>query len=141
MINPRFILKGLDDKRRLVNYLDNLPREPILEVTVKPYKRNRSDCQNRLFHHWMNEVSTRYADQGGKQTSPEVWKEFFKREFLGFDVSAIKGKAVSVTRGTSGLNTKEFSEFLEKVDHFCTEELGIVLPRPVDLWLEAMGRG
>ena len=104
------------------------------EVTIAPAKSARSNAQNALFHMWMREVSIQYAEATGEFHAPEVWKEYFKRLHLGQDT--VRG--LDVTRQTSKLTVKEMADFLTWLEHYCGSELNITLPRPIDLWMEAM---
>ena len=46
---------------------------------------------------------------------------------------------VSQIKGTSKLKVGEFAEYLEKVEIFSKQELDFVMPRPEDLYWQAMG--
>jgi len=117
-----------------------LPAGKPVEVEIRPFRRQRSKAQNRLFHAWMQEIARFYADHHGDWYSPEVWKEFMKRKFLGEKVVELAGEEIVVaTRGTSDLTVDEFAEMLDRIDHWCGENLGLVLPQVADYHL-AMGR-
>ena len=69
-----------------------------------------------------------------------AWKELLKEKFLGFDMIELPdGTIKAITKHTSDCSTKELTEFLEKIDHYAVTELGLMLPKPDDLWWEAMG--
>jgi len=86
----------------------------------------------------MHQISEDYAAQGGTQQAPEIWSEYFKQLFLGVESHNVRGSIIERTKSTTELDTREFSAYLEKLDHFCTVELGIQLRHPEDEWLEAI---
>jgi len=106
------------------------------EVIIQEAKNSRSLAQNRLFHMWMREISQGWAEATGEFHAPDVWKEYFKRLYLGQET--IRG--MSVTRHTSKLKVTEMAEFLTWIDHYVGSELGVTLTHPVDLYMESMGR-
>ena len=62
-------------------------------------------------------------------------------KFLGRDEFTNKSGTVEVSqiRGTSKLKVGEFAQFLEQVEIFSAQELDFVMPRPEDLYWQAMG--
>ena len=140
----RYILRDADIRERAAGEVSRLPvaddkGRPRFELVIKPYRRNRSLVQNNLLHMWMQHISTHYAETHGEWHAPEVWKEHLKALFLGQESHAMPdGKIVTITRHTSDLSVTEFTEFLEKVDMWCAEELQLMLPHPIDLYAEAM---
>lgn len=120
-------------------FIGELPREPLYEVVIQPYRVKRSIAQNSLLHFWMRHISDWYYHTHGQLIAPEVWKIFFKRHFLGQEHHEMLGETWDETRHTSDLSVKEMGEFLNNIDHYCGSEFGMSLPRP-DIWHEAMGR-
>jgi hypothetical protein len=136
-----FILRSEEIRANALRYLGHVRIDPEhpLEVRIKPHKAKRSLAQNALFHKWMTEVSRKWAEATGKHVEPRVWKEYFKRLFLGEEYHEVNGMKWTETRHTSDLSVKEMSQFMHDVDQFCAAELGILLSHPEDLWREAMG--
>ena len=62
--------------------------------------------------------------------------DFFCTRFLRRHVE-INGRLKEVIYGTSRLDTFQFGEFMEKVQAFTSQELGITLPNPSDMYWEA----
>lgn len=152
METKRYILRDSGIRDRLKVYLDTLELggDDVLEVIVRPYKKNRSLAQNNLLWMWLTEIANfireEYGavmmEQMGSVPTPEDLKDYFQRQFLGFKaypLPDIKYCAERV-RGTSDLNTKEFSEFLNRIDIYAGSELGLKLSHPEDLYQEAMDR-
>ena len=120
--------------------LMSLSLDKPVEITIKEYVKNRSHAQNRLMHDWFNKMSEHYFLTTGESYAPLSWKELLKEKFLGFDMIELPdGTIKAITKHTSDCNTKELTEFLEKIDHYAVTELGLMLPKPDDLWWEAMG--
>ena len=100
-------------------YLSKLT-ERGAKAEVKQIRKNRSNWQNAWFHAVVKEVST----------------------FTGYELdeakTILKRKGgLSYTknghpfeRSTSDLDTKEFSEFMERVIRVCAQELDLVIPDP-----------
>ena len=124
---------------RVEQYLAGLDPEKKWIVKVERYRSRRSLAQNRLLHMWMQVVSEEYYLSHGQYHAPEVWKEYFKQMFLGDDVSIVLGSHVILPKKTSALNTRDMSEFLNKTEMYCAVEFEISLPRPEDLFIDAMG--
>ena len=134
--------RGIRDERfrnAAIDYLMNVTADPAIEVSIQPYKRGRSLAQNRLLHMWMREVSQGFAEHYGDWKAPDVWKEFFKRLFLGQTEHKIHGASVAMTAKTSSLKVAEFSDFLNQIDLYCGSELGLMLTHPAGIYDEAMG--
>ena len=129
----------LDLENVRLNLLSMSLDKPI-EITIKEYVKNRSHAQNRLMHDWFNKMSEHYFLTTGESYAPLAWKELLKEKFLGFDMIELPdGTIKAITKHTSDCSTKELTEFLEKIDYYAVTELGLMLPKPDDLWWEAMG--
>ena len=91
----------------------------VLTIT----RRKRTSKQNRRY--WGNGVLKQIAEQaapGGKLYSAEIWHEQFKRMFIGM-VELPNGEVVG--KSSTGLTTKEFSEFCTQVEAWAATELGV----------------
>jgi hypothetical protein len=100
-------------------------------VEIKPYRRDRSREQNDMFHGLMRQLSRRYMEHYGAVVDPDVWKEYFKRKFLGeVEVPMRDGSTFTMTRGTHKLKVDEMSMFIDDTIAYCAEEIGIVLETP-----------
>lgn len=94
-------------------------RDEVLEVTVSIHKTKRNIEQNKLLHAMLSEIASQ-AWVNGKQYNAEIWKDFFKREFLGV-VELPNGQVMAVS--TSKLKVKAFAEFVQKVEVYAVSEL------------------
>ena len=130
-------VEKLLDRLRLVN--PKVSAQPIYKVTIEPYKAKRSLSQNKLYWLYMSEISNKYYETRGKLYSPDMWAEYFKQNFIESTISEIRGEAVKLSKTTTQMTTKEFTEYLEKIDIYAGSELGIILPHPDDIYYSAMG--
>jgi hypothetical protein len=75
--------------------------------------------------------------EGKTGTSREVYKEYYKKMFLEVYTDNCFGKEVTTVRGTHELDTKEFTEFIDKIkEHAATE--GYYLPLPDEMGWDEM---
>lgn len=120
------------DKRKVIDYVEKLPEGKQYTVKIKLKRKQRSTDQNRLYWMWLKCI----MDETGEHK--DRLHEFFKQYFLGADEQWAFGKyQVFVPRSTTELDTKQMSDYLERVQQFAATELGIVLPNPEDLqWAE-----
>lgn len=86
-------------------------------------RRKRTPKQNRRY--WGKGVLAQIAEQaapGGKLFDAETWHEQFKRQFIG--VIELPDGSVRGMSSTA-IDTKEFSEFCDKVEAYAATELGV----------------
>lgn len=126
------VLKVWDEKSResILEYLRklNLNKRYVVDVKVERDKRTISQC--KLLFLWIGCVSheTGYFKD-------EV-HEIFKKKFLGTEVFEIWGERVERLRSTANLDTKQFSDYLDRIQQFASTEMGIILPNPKDQYFE-----
>jgi|TARA_R110002020_G_scaffold8827_5_gene35552 hypothetical protein len=114
----RFVLTHPDITARAINWLvDYDHREEVAELTIKPYKKNRSLEQNDMFHGWCGTIAekTGHSKQEIKQIMVE--STFGTEEFLN-----LQGRTRTRLKETSGMTVGEMSELLER-----TIQIGIEL--------------
>lgn len=90
-------------------------------LTVKRMKRTGK--QNRRY--WGRGVLAQIAEQarvGGKQFAPEVWHEFFKKQFIGL-IELPDGSVIG--ESSANLTTTEFCEFCDRVEAYAATSLGV----------------
>ena len=102
------------------------------QIEIKPYRKNRSVAQNKLYHMWLKEISLHTGD------TTDGLHEHFKNEYLDTEYIMVMGKSLAKTKTTTTLNTKEFTEYLEKIEHFAWHFLNMTLSHPEELYLQAL---
>jgi len=95
-------------------------------LSVKKNVKRRSISQNEWF--WL--AMTCIEKETG--TDRNDAHDFFCTKFLRRKV-IFNGVEKDVIYGTSKLNTIQFGEFMEKIQAYASQELGILLPNPSDL--------
>lgn len=120
------------DKRKVIDYVEKLPEGKPYTVEIKVKRKQRSTDQNRLYWMWLKCIMNETGEHKDRL------HEFFKLHFLGQDEHYVFDRwQVVVPRSTTELDTKQMSDYLERVQQFAATELGIVLPNPEDLqWAE-----
>lgn len=137
----RFILRDSSVKGVACVAINALPQEPVFEVIIREYKKNRSLAQNNLLWMWLTEISKFLDIEHGIKCTPDNLKVEFQERFLGHTTYAKSdGTLGQVLRGTSGLNTAQFTDFMTRIEVYAQSELGCRLPHPEDMFYEAMGR-
>jgi len=92
-----------------------------LQIDFKPEAKRRSIQANRYYWQILNQIATDGWIEG-TQYSAECWHEAAKRRFIGF-VDVPGGGLMSMS--TTDLSTKEFAEYVTKVEAWAATELGI----------------
>lgn len=125
-----FILRDDNVRHAALSRIRSLPYDQLYEVSIKPYKSNRSIAQNRLYWHWISELS----DQTGYEK--DALHEYFKKYKLSVELVEIFGVVQVKARSTASLDTKQFTEYLQQIENFAVEN-GFSLTFP-DYYLEAI---
>jgi len=138
--NQRFIIRDKKIRHNAVQAVSVLTAEPLMQVVISEHKTGRSVAQNRLLWMWYGEIREHLAETTGEQYQNEDLHEFFKDKFLDRRPMVIKGDARIVHGSTAQLNVSDMSEYLNRLDIYCADELGLQLTHPDDMWHEAMGK-
>lgn len=128
-MNRLFVLREAAHLASLIAFLSAnwlvFAREgKFLAVTVTLYKSKRSLEQNKRY--WGPAVMGQIVAQAwidGRQYSGETWHEHFKRRFIGMIDLPFGGKA---GMSSSDLSIEEFGEFMQQVEVFAAQELGVI---------------
>ena len=93
--------------------------------------KKRSLPQNKLYWLYLNCLSVETGN-----TSNDL-HEYFKDKFLNKELIEVLGRQILVEASTAKLNTKAFTEYLENIVAFASQELSIKLPNPDDLQMDS----
>jgi hypothetical protein len=131
----KLIIKNDGDRQTLITKLMQIKLDKPYEVTVKLHRRCRSLAQNKLLHMWLKCIS----DETGNST--ETLYVYFCQRYLPWNTELCFGKEIQKQiGGSSKLNTKEFTEFLDNINQEMAEQ-GIMLPQPREIgWDEFYSR-
>ena len=125
-----FVLKNDKAKKACMDYIQGL--EHGWAVQIKKHVKSRTVAQNSLMWMWLNII----AQETGN--SEDDLHEIFKLKFLGSETVEAFGYKIERTKSTTKLTTAEFTSYLDKIDALMFS-IGITLPKPDDLYHEAMG--
>ncbi len=104
-----------------------------LILTLEPYRKRRSNLQNRYFHGVVIPmVQTRLIELGWSEALDPVWvKDLIKYKFLLREmVNKETGETMQAMRRTSSLTTTEMMELIAQVQQWAAEDLDLYIPDP-----------
>ena len=111
-------------KKMWADWITSLNNKKV-EVNVKEWKSNRSRNQNSLMWAWLS-----ILEQETGQPKEDI-HDYFKKKFL-MRIIKIKGKPEKVVGSTTNLDTKEFTEYLEKLRETSAVFFNVNLPDPYE---------
>lgn len=127
------IINNEADKDRAVSHIKALNTGKPWSVEIKPYKKNRSLAQNKLFWRYMGIIGEEIG------YDPQDCHDVICQKLLGTEHKTVMGDVIIVIKGTKKLNVKEFAHFIEAIIRFAIADLGIYLPTNDDLYYESQG--
>jgi hypothetical protein len=119
-----FIVRSKMIRGNAVVAVQNIGAEPIMQVTIKPYRKSKTDEQRGyLFGVVFKKIREKIEDSGGGHYTGEDIYAWMIDEYGEERLVQIDGKT-KVTRLTvSNMNTKEMSTFIDRVIiHAATSE-------------------
>ena len=118
-MNASVIIKEEKHRKSALNYLLDIPLEPVHEVVIQPYEEKRNLDQNAKLWPMLNDVSTQVVWHGRKLTTND-WKDMFTAALRGYDVVPnIDGNGfVALGMSTSKMNKRVFSDLIELIYAF-----------------------
>ena len=109
-MKKRFILRSDRVKEACLSFINQIELSPqVLEVSVKPYRKNRSIEQNDMFHAWCGSI----ADKTG-HTKEEIKDILVESVFGTEEYLNLSGQQRARIRQTSGMTVDEMSELIER---------------------------
>jgi hypothetical protein len=129
------ILKDQHTLQNVINKLSSLNMDRPWWVEVTRCKNTRSIAQNKLFWMWLKI----WGDDLG-YSKDEMYDVVVSRLWPLHDEERLSynGQEVARQRRTSQLTTKDFTALLDNIDREAANT-GTVLPKPEDIYYEAMG--
>lgn len=118
------ILRTEEDKKEVIQFLNERKLDRPLIVEIKVFRKCRSLNQNSLFWLYMRCI----ADETGNDI--ETLHDHFCQKFLGWNIGEVFGEYHRKVEGTSRLNTKQFTDFLEEIRMDMMHNQNIYLPLP-----------
>lgn len=140
---PDHIIRNEADRRRLVAFLQGLDLSKPRKVAITEVRSRRSDAQNRLLWQWNGLIQQHLRDSFGQVASTEEWHEILVAKLWPAEVRPVElpdGTRYRVGRAkTRSFTIAQMTEYLELLDAYCAEHLGLQLPHPEDLMMAIYG--
>ena len=111
-----------------------------LHVEVRLHEDAKTDRQRAYYHGVVLKTIAQQAKPNGQQYPLAVWKEHFRKEYLGFKTVTTKNPLTgkkSRTRqrvSTEDLGVKGYSQLIDRVRAFAATELGVTFPASFQQW-------
>lgn len=99
-------------------------------MTIRREHKHRTFPQNKLLWMWLACILKEHGNEVTEELKTDLYNQYCKK-FLSY-TSFLFGKAEECNRTSSQLNTKEFGEFLDRIQADAASEYGIILPSPQD---------
>jgi hypothetical protein len=125
-VNKTFVLHNETNAKALwaflkANWKSMADQGRALAVLIVEHKSKRSLEQNKRYWAILRDIS-RQSWVRGKQFNEDAWHELFKRQFSGMD-ELPNGDMAGIS--TTTLNVKEFTDYMEEVERYAIEDLGV----------------
>lgn len=137
------ILRTEHDRTRLLSFVQSLDLAKPKKVAISDIRSKRSDAQNRLLWLWNGLIQGRMRESFGQLASSEEWHEILVSRLWPAELRPVNlpdGTRYRVGRAkTRGFTTAQMTEYLELLDAYCSEHLGLLLPWPEDLRMAIYG--
>lgn len=102
-----------------------------LVIQVVPFKSKRTVQQNKFYWGFLLHQISENAWVDGRRFSADTWHEQFKKWFLPrIEMPDLSMEPIS----TSELTMEEFSQYLDKIQRYAMQNLGIEFDRDEILW-------
>lgn len=116
-----FVLDSLENKKKCTDLIGTLNTAEKWAVIIEPYKKKRSNNQNRLYWAWIRILSTHLG------MSDEELHEVLAGKFLGYKEIKFRGEMRIIRKSTTQCTPLEFTEYMDKILAFSMLE-GVQLP-------------
>lgn len=103
-------------------------KEIVLVVKLK--KPNRSTPQNGYYWRVVVPMITESVNECGNEWTNDETHEFLKSRFNNREVEMKNGVIVSLPQSTTGMDTAEFSRYIDEVKQWSSVVLGLYIPEP-----------
>jgi hypothetical protein len=119
----RAIIRNENDRDQFILYVLQADLKRPYEASYKVHRKTRSLASNRLLWKWLHCIS----DETGQDT--RTLYHYFCGKYISVEIKEVFGQQVQEIGGSSKLDSKQFSKFLDciKVE---MNEMGIYLPEP-----------
>jgi hypothetical protein len=111
---------------KLVGHIELLPQDKAWEVLVRPFRKTRSNLQNRALWGIAYKLLSEHTGH-----EPDELHEYFLGEYGGWVVKDFFGQKKRVPKIRShNMKTLQFSDFYAFIQRRAAETVGIYIPDP-----------
>lgn len=132
------------DRQRLLGFIAGLDLSKPRKVAICEVRSKRSDAANRLLWMWNNLIQQHLRESFGQLCSAEEIHEVLVAKLWPAEVRRLElpdGTTYKVGRArTRTFTVSEMAEYLNRLDAYCAESLGLLLPHPGDLMMCIYGQ-
>lgn len=134
-MNKRYILRADTQKAFISSQIEHLPADGSMEIIIRPHKTTRTIEQNNLYWLWVGFM----ADEIGykKNQLHDALRGSLLAPVVYPDLNT--GVVKERLRSTTELSVGEFTEYLNAIEEWAADFMGMTLPRPEDQYAIAMG--
>ena len=129
-----FIIRSKQIRGNAVVAVQEIQAEPVMQVIIKPYRKSKSAEQ--LGYLWagvLPSICKHLQDTGldkGVNYTPQDIYDWMIDEYSEKHIVSIMGKDKVSNLSASKMNTKEMSEFTDRIIQFAASELDFAVPLP-----------
>ena len=128
-MTTNYTLRSEQVRANLLVYIRDLPLEPVMRITVKEYKKDKSLEQlGYLFGVVLPTICQHVEDSEGQHYTTDEAYSWFIDEYGEDRVVIINGKPKVTKRTASKMNTKQMSDFIERVIQHAAMNMGLAIP-------------
>lgn len=114
------------DLRQWINAHKN--QQIVLSLKLKGKKR--SSPQNAYYWGVVVEMIKDRFNQLGNDFDADETHDFLKNRFNAKEIEAVQDHFIEIPMSTARLDTKDFMDYLAKIQQFASQFLGIYIPEP-----------
>lgn len=133
-------IRSHHDIESTIAYLRDLDTTKQWEIEIRPAKSKRSLAANRLLWLWNSQIQIHMREHYGEIASAEDWHEILVSRLLPTRVVVFCGEPEICRTSTRKMSVADMSAYLEMLEMYCAEHLGLQLTRPEDMYFEALAR-
>lgn len=139
-----FIIRTETDRQRFIKYLAGIDLSKPHKASISEIRSKRSEAQNRMLWLWNGLIQQHMRDTHGQLAEAEEWHEILVAKLWPAEVRPVElpdGTRYRVGRAkTRKFNITQMTTYLELLDAYCAEHLGLLLPHPEDLMYAIYGQ-
>lgn len=121
----KLIIMNEYSKKAVVDFISGLNVEKPWDITIERPKKKRTLSQNALYWDWVTDI----GDHLGYFKND--MHELLKKNHMVPKIIIFEGKEHEI-KSIKNLNTREMSEYMDKVNYWAHSEMGIRLKIPAD---------